>query len=526
MIKLRGWQLEASKKRAESQGCVFNVEGTPGCGKTLFASHEASVDLASGRSKRIVVVCPTTHIKRQWALTMKHFGVSLDERYNLRRAFESKEYRGVVVTYAQLARNPKLFHNQAASVPTTVIVDEVHHLGEMLTWGDAMVEAYECLGDKVTILTLTGTPIRTDNNRIPFLHYRHNTVNPDYVYTPSRAVAEGVVRPVVFIPYDGEVAWEQRGVDVEVTLGGDASKKLRTRALSIAIQEREYLIGLIRDADDMLTEVRRSDKSGEPPSGGMIVAKDTEHALELAALFKEMYGYEPPVVVSDSDAATGTIRSFENSNQRWLISVRMVSEGVDIPRLRVGVFATNVKTEVYFRQWVGRFVRTKYGVDKSYLFIPRYRELEDMARRIEDEVRHKLVEVEEAEEKPDGEKPEVETVPDYFNVHGAKNNGATVAIIGGKQMTLFGMLGMSDVHQALAKPVAVAAAECVEETLVEQKEKLRRKIHSLVCSVAYRRNAKEREIYGALNSWQGVKQSDCTFAQLEARLKKLQSMTR
>ena len=523
MLKLRGWQLEASEKRSQASGHVFNVEGTPGCGKTMFASHEASVDLASGRSKRIVVVCPTTHIKRQWALTMRRMGIALDERYDMRRAFEAKDYKGVVVTYAQLARNPNRFRTQAESRPTTVIIDEIHHCGETLTWGAALSDAFEVLGDRVTVLTLTGTPIRSDNNRIPFLHYRRNVVHPDYVYTPSRAVEEGVVRPVVFIPYNGEIEWEQRGVAVAVTLGGDASRKLRNRALSIAIQEREYLIRLIRDADDMLTEVRKSDKSGNPKSAGMIVAKDTEHAQELASIFKELYGYEPPIVVSDSDAATGTIKAFENSNERWLISVRMVSEGVDIPRLRVGVFATNVKTEVYFRQWVGRFVRTQYGTDKSYLFIPRYKELELMASRIEDEIRHKLVDKVESEE--DGsDRGEVERNVEYVNVLGAKNDGATVAIMHGNQLTLFGLLGMADVHGALSKPHQVKDVEVVVDTLVEQKEALRQAIHSLVASVAYRKNLQPRDIYHELNRWQGVKQADCTMPQLEARLKRLKGM--
>jgi hypothetical protein len=70
----------------------------------------------------------------------------------------------------------------------------------------------------------------------------------------------------------------------------------------------------------------------------------------------------------------------------------MVSEGVDIPRLRVGVFATTTSTELFFRQAVGRFVRWQMGrpSQKAYVYIPDDPRLRTHAFEIAEARRHVL----------------------------------------------------------------------------------------------------------------------------------------
>src|SRR4029450_5311857 len=95
------------------------------------------------------------------------------------------------------------------------------------------------------------------------------------------------------------------------------------------------------------------------------------------------------LAVSDLPDAKDVIDRFRTSAARWLVAVRMVSEGVDIPRLRVGVYATNVLTELHFRQVVGRFCRYDRLLDEDQqegcLFIPAVKDLVTWAARVKRE---------------------------------------------------------------------------------------------------------------------------------------------
>ena len=48
----------------------------------------------------------------------------------------------------------------------------------------------------------------------------------------------------------------------------------------------------------------------------------------------------------------------------------MVSEGVDVPRLAVGVYATTTATPLFFAQAVGRFVRARERGETASVFLP------------------------------------------------------------------------------------------------------------------------------------------------------------
>jgi superfamily II DNA or RNA helicase len=47
-----------------------------------------------------------------------------------------------------------------------------------------------------------------------------------------------------------------------------------------------------------------------------------------------------------------------------------VSEGVDVPRLAVGVYATSISTPLFFAQAVGRFVRARKRGETASVFLP------------------------------------------------------------------------------------------------------------------------------------------------------------
>ena len=215
---------------------------------------------------------------------------------------------------------------------------------------------------------------------------------PDVSYTYADAVRDGICRPVVFVPYDGTLSWQSGDEVIESSFsdrelsGREASRRYRT---AISTELADGLPRILRAADERLGEVR---SSGHRDAGGLVVTADGGHARRVSALLKEITGRSPVVVVHTDARAAGKLRAFGEGRERWIVAVNMVSEGVDIPRLRVGVYATAAKTPLMFRQIVGRFVRTLAGrpAEHSYLFLPADRLLRAHAAEVETELRHVL----------------------------------------------------------------------------------------------------------------------------------------
>ncbi len=125
-----------------------------------------------------------------------------------------------------------------------------------------------------------------------------------------------------------------------------------------------------------------------PDAGALAIAMNQEHARFLAGFVEARTGAKPAIVLSDEDDASRRIASFARSDDPWIVAVHMVSEGVDIPRLRVGVYASNVVTEMYFRQFCGRFVRAqKGGMQQAFVYLPDDQRLRELAARVTADVR-------------------------------------------------------------------------------------------------------------------------------------------
>ena len=253
---------------------------------------------------------------------------------------------------------------------TLVIFDEIHHAGDALAWGDAVREAFDPARRR---LALTGTPFRTDANPIPFVSYLDEPGGgkrsaSDYVYGYGPALEDGVVRPVIFLAYSGEMRWRTRaGDEITATLGTPMTKDQIAQAWRTALDPAgEWVSRVLEAADKRLTEVRR----GMPDAAGLVIAGDHAGARAYASLLRGLTGQRPVVVLSDDPAATRKIAAFADSEERWMVAVRMVSEGVDIPRLAVGVYATSVSTALYFAQAVGRFVRARRRGETASVFLP------------------------------------------------------------------------------------------------------------------------------------------------------------
>ena len=386
-IRLRPWQKAALERLAASDADDFLAVATPGAGKTTFALTAARQALAADhRIRRIIVVTPTAHLKTQWAHAAAAFDLELDSAWAPKTGLAG-DVHGLITTYQQVSTSASALARLAQQA--FVIFDEVHHAADERAWGDALVGAFDAAPRR---LSLSGTPFRSDTRGIPFVRYVLDEAVADYEYGYGEALSDGrVVRPVYFPRIDGQMEWTAPDGSLHSATFADsltndrASQRLRT-ALS---PDGEWLPAVLSQADARLREIRQD----QPDAGGLAIAMDQDHARAIARILQSRTGAHATVVTSDDPAASSRISRFAHSDSPWIVAVRMVSEGVDIPRLRVGVFATTTTTELFFRQAVGRLVRWTVVAGKqqpAFLFIPDDARLRARAHQIADLRRHSL----------------------------------------------------------------------------------------------------------------------------------------
>ena len=391
---MRGWQRRALVRYLTARPRDFLMVATPGAGKTAFALRVTAELLADRTVDRVTVVVPTEHLKIQWAAAAAEHGVALDPRFSNAAGQTSPEYHGVVVTYAQVASHPARHRVRTDQWRTLVIFDEIHHGGDAKSWGEAIREAF---GDATRRLALTGTPFRSDDSPIPFVRYEPDGANfegalrsvADESYGYPEALADGVVRPVVFLAYSGEARWrDSAGAEYAARLGEPLTAEHTARAWRTALDPTgEWMPAVIAAADTRLRQLR---DGGMSDAGGMVIASDQAAARSYSRLLRTLTGEAPTVVLSDDPGASKRIAAFAAGTNRWLVAVRMVSEGVDVPRLAVGVYATSASTPLFFAQAIGRFVRSRRPGETASIFLPSVPSLLQLASELEAERDHVL----------------------------------------------------------------------------------------------------------------------------------------
>ena len=385
---LRTWQEAALERVLARPAGDFLASATPAAGKTTFGLRVAHELLRRGLVRRVCVVAPTTHICRQWATDASRYGLDLEPNRPNADGPEPRDRHGVAVTYQTVAAEPAAHRAACSARGTLLIADEPHHMGELAAWGQSAARAFA--GARFRLL-LSGTPFRSDNAAIPWVRYDEDGISAsDHAYTYTDALIDGVCRPITFLAYGGEMEWisdgRARRFDFDVLLPRqESARRLRT-ALDPG---GDWMAGVLRDADSKLAQCRTD---GQADAGGLVIAADKAHAAQIASRLAEVSGEQPALVTSDDPGASAAIDRFASGSSRWLVSVLMVSEGVDIPRLRVGVYATAARTELFFRQVVGRFVRRTPQPRRqmSFLFLPADPQLKELAARVEEERRHAL----------------------------------------------------------------------------------------------------------------------------------------
>ena len=515
MIKPRGWQVKAFERFCESGKRPFLIDACPGAGKTKFSAICAKHWLDQGRVDFVVVVVPTTALKGTtdsgFLGSWNDVGVQITTVLKDGRG-RPKDFAGGLVTYQQLGNIVSTFKAWAdGGVRLMFVFDEVHHASEANTWGQA-VDACGQMADKV--LAMSGTPFRGDGRRISFVTYDANDqAVPDAKYSYLQAVADNVCRPVEFMTDDGLAQYVLDEQEREIRISEASDEEDASHAARVIFKaESDWLRSVIDKADERLDEYRAFD----PNAGGIVICRpgkdenDDRHLMQVAKLVREVTGEMPEVITHDDQDANAKIDNFRKGSTRWICSVRKISEGVDIPRLRVMVMANRPGTELLFRQLVGRVVRVEVdGIrEDATVYLAKFPQLVEWAKQITEEAQSGIRQREETtREKSDGERGESTFIPlsaTHEDGGGVSEFGETFAAQeinfaerlkrGDPQMSGVPLTALAHIIRKLGVEIPVEVAP--QEPLAVQKTRLRKTLNSLARSIAYRANPEKPDFAG------------------------------
>lgn len=532
----RQWQVTALDRFRAHPSPNFLLVATPGAGKTRTALDAARELLDANLIQRVIVVGPTGHMRKQWQKAAhEHYRIQLDPKFENGNGAIARGFHGVVVTYSAVASQPQLYRKLASDRRTLVILDEVHHAGDERTWGDALRLAFE---PAIRRLLLSGTPFRSDGRPIPFVEYdQDGRAIPDYSYDYRAGLKDGVVRHIAFSAQDGTARWFDAGALVEGTLSNESEDQAQ-RALRAALDPQgEWPHSVLRAADAELSRTREE----TPDAGGLVIASNQWHARAYATALAEITGESVAVAISDEPDASAVITAYANGRSRWLVAVAMVSEGVDIPRLAVGVYATNVTAELRFRQIVGRFVRTRGPADDlcATMFVPSTQKVLALAAQVEEESRSALAElVEEAELGGDAERSAPEWRP-----AGSDPAEQGVTILGDETFTSAETENARSLRELAGLPASVSLAQVAKlvrlaggasftanaqepptPSVADQRDALRKTLRGMVAQYCRLAGEEHKAVHYELNQRYGDKVGTAGPDTLRARIADLGKM--
>jgi superfamily II DNA or RNA helicase len=413
LFKPREWQtmfLEAWDDRVE--GDPFMLVVIPGGGKTM-ATLEACrrwMQDAGGKTRRIVVVVPSDNLREQWRTEATRFGINLQTK-EFGINFKD-EYHGGVTTYQALSipegHTSTCLRKFCQINEILVVFDEIHHCAEKATFGEGVLTTFAGANE---YLLLSGTPWKTDGRSIPYVTYnKPGYVIPNYNYDYPQGLLDNVVRYLVF-NYSTGIIKNDLTAEIEEITQGITDEEAQQRLNKLLDPDGAYVRKQIQITHQKLIECRQR----MPDAAALVICKDQRHAERIGQIIEEITRSTPSVIVTDSDKTNATVKEFRNGSAEWLVSVRKVAEGTDIKRLQVLCYLTNVMSELFFRQVIGRVSRVRnMGDYEAYVFFPAVPKLIRFAENIE-EAQVKALEEEEGPPRPPGpEGPPGPPRPDLF----------------------------------------------------------------------------------------------------------------
>ena len=382
-MKLRKWQSDCvtlALRQYQNNNSHFLTLATPGAGKTLMASELADQLLKNNMVDLIICFSPSSIVSQDFSESLQ---LKTQERFDgLIGA------RGRSLTYQNLQYLDVNFWQLFERYRVFVIFDEVHHcagsnIDNANAWGEQIILNIQNKA-KFT-LALTGTPWRSDAAPIVLSNYMHpsNKISCDYVYGLSEAITEDVCRVPQIIAIDNNNISVVDEVETK-TFNSFKSLLMESVVPYQEIIENEAVIKyVISSAHKKLSSIRVKNKD----AAGLIVASSVEHARQISTLMKTCFNEDTVVVTYREIEPTSIIQQFRHAQTKWIISVGMISEGTNIPRLQICCHLTNIKTEMHFRQILGRILRmTDSKNQEAIMYMPAEPKLLEYAYRVKQDV--------------------------------------------------------------------------------------------------------------------------------------------
>ncbi len=414
-LNLRPWQSEARIKCLNwltkiNKNKNFVINAAPGAGKTICAAVIANDLIEKELINRVIIIAPRAEVVRQWAEEFK-FITGRNIMKVTGTDIDVKDYGiDLCVTWSSIQNLNDEFKKVCENYNTLIICDEHHHAAISAAWGDNADSAF--VNSKYSII-LTGTPIRSDGKETVWLAFDdkgqiNHPQDGTYSLSYGKSVDLGYCRPVTFHRHEGNFSVKVAGETIANVSSQNVQKIAKPLKKLKGLQKATdyYKLACIPQyEDDQVTPNLKSYQSSMikwginkldkirnliPNAGGLIIAPNIEVARYMCDIIEILEKEKPSLVHSKIPNADKHIESFRHSKKRWMVSVAMVSEGVDIKRLRLLIYLPNAQTELFFRQAIGRVVRSLGDDDHSsaYVIMPSHRIFDQFAKSVEKEMKH------------------------------------------------------------------------------------------------------------------------------------------
>ena len=380
---LRQWQHECSEyalQKFKSNQYHFFCQATPGAGKTVLAATVASKLLQDDMVDLVLCFSPSLTVSDGIKRTFSH---TLNCTFN-----GGLGSIGQSLTYQSIQFLNDEFWQTLSSHRVFVVFDEIHHcsgseLENANVWGQQVLTKIQGLATYT--LAMSGTPWRSDSQPIVLSEYSdpEGQILVDYQYTLKKAIADKVCRAPKLVLVDNEhlsVTSDEKVESFSSIL--EMLKQTKTSYQSVIHNQEamEYLLGL---GCEKLADIR----SQSPSAGGLVVASSVQHAQTVNKILSQKFAQTVAIVTYRHDEPLTEIERYRQNNTQWIVSVGMISEGTDIPRLQVCCHMSAVKTELYFRQVLGRILRVNGATNQeAWLFTFAEQSLIEFSEQIEQDI--------------------------------------------------------------------------------------------------------------------------------------------
>ncbi|EPA1954959.1 DEAD/DEAH box helicase [Vibrio alginolyticus] len=380
---LRAWQQECIKQAIEkytSGSKHFLVQATPGAGKTVMAAHVSKQLLDANMIDLIMCFSPSVNVASGFTVT---FSSILQCPFN-----GTLGSLGTSLTYQAIQYLDESFWTAISKHRVLAIFDEIHHcsgetLAEANAWGEPVILKVQKASTYT--LALTGTPWRTDCLPISLSSYSdpEGKIICDYQYTLRQAISEKVCRKPKLVLVDNErlqfISSEQNKSYSSI----QALFKEQKISYSSILQDKDALTHILQLSVEKLYSIRETNNN----AAGLIVATSVSHAKQIEAILHEQLKQHSVMVSYHDPDAQSIIEQFKSGYSPWIISIGMLSEGTDIPRLQVCCHLSSVRTELHFRQILGRILRiTESNNQEAWLYTFAEESLMKFSERIEQDI--------------------------------------------------------------------------------------------------------------------------------------------